>query len=209
MQLSVTVDARAAVAYLDDVGRKQLPFAFARALTKTAQAVQYGMVGSLPGKFTLRNNWWKPSSAVGFRVEPAKKHDGSRMRATIYSKLPSMGIQESGGIKTPRGRMLAVPMSSVRRSKKDRILASNKPAALLHKGLRGKKAFIATARSGKVGIWMRKGKARLPIRLMYSLVPRTSIPARLRMQKDGTTFALRAWKAMFDESLQIALRSAR
>lgn len=184
---------------LNDLEKRQVPFATAKALTMTEKDAQAEVLESLPKQFTLRTAWYKPSSPLGFKITPATK---TKLQSEIYTKAPFMSLQETGGIKTPKGEMIAVPTENVRRSKKDRILRSQRPAYLLHQAKR--RAFIM-----KQGIWQRTGRGRGTLRLMYALVPKAKISSRLHFYQTCRGVVERRFKQNFDKAFAEAMRTAK
>ncbi len=127
---------------------KNLRFGIAKGLTKTAKEGQSAVLGALPGTFTLRGNWTKPSNKFGIRIRPAKPAD---LSAEVKTAADWLEIHEKGGTKKARSGRLAIPTENVRRNKRDIITRSNRPAAL-----RGKKTFVLKTSRGDVLYQRRK-----------------------------------------------------
>jgi hypothetical protein len=114
MQLKATVDVSEAVAGLDELQHKSLPFALAKTLTGCARAGQRKVQDNLGNKFELKNNFTKQ----GIRIKPAEKYaaDGV-MQADVHTYLDThthpdyMLPQEEGAEKVPWGghHYIAVP----------------------------------------------------------------------------------------------------
>lgn len=145
--INIQVDSSKVSRYLMDVASKQMPYAMARALTKTAQDIQADILRLLPSRFTLRNQW----VTKGVRITAARK---TKLEASIFTKDNFMELQEKGGTKKPRSANLAVPTSNARRNKRDIITKANRPRSL------GDKAgyFIGEVK-GIHGLWKRPPKA--------------------------------------------------
>jgi hypothetical protein len=117
MELRSTVDVSEAVAGLDDLQKKHIPFALAKTLTACAKAGQSAVQASLGEKFTLRNNFTRQ----GIRIKPAEKN-ATRIEADVHTHTdtPShpdyMEPQEEGGEKVPWGghHYIAVPTKYLR-----------------------------------------------------------------------------------------------
>ncbi len=184
---------------LNDIGKRQVPFAAAKALTVTAKDAQAEVLESLPKQFTLRTAWYKPSSPLGFKITPATK---TKLQSEIYTRAPFMSLQETGGIKTPKGDMIAVPTSNVRRSKKDRILKNQRPSYLLHQAKR--RGFIM-----KQGIWQRTGRGRGTLKLMYALIPKARINPRLHFYQTCGRIVSKRFKENFNKAFADAMRTAK
>ncbi len=209
-----------AIKYMSDLQKNQLPFATAKALTMTAKDVQAEVIKTLPERFTLRTPWYK-TWPYGFLITPAIK---TRLEATVYSKAPFMTLQEEGGVKTPRGRMIAVPTNNIRRTKRDLIKEDQRPAYLL-KGYRlrgaskakgmgkraersGNIAFIKEI-NGVLGIWQRVGRGKDTTRLMYTLIPRADIQPRLFFYQTGKKVVDMKFNQNFGTAMNDALRTAK
>ena len=112
MKLRATVDVSEAVAGLNELQKKQIPFALAASLTGCAKEAQKAVQQNLGGKFTLRNDFTRQ----GIRIKPAEKN-GARIEADVHTHTdtPShpdyMDPQEEGGEKTTWGghKYIAIP----------------------------------------------------------------------------------------------------
>lgn len=200
MRIEVTSDVERVIRAFDNLSSKQIPFALARALTRTAQDAQKDVREDLPRKFTLRNNW----VSSGIRIKAATK---ALPAAEIGSLEPFMARQETGGIRTPRShRRIAVPAGGVKRTGKGMIAKSQRPAAL--KGKPG--VFLMRSKSGGgAGIVRRQGKARLPLQFLYWLKAGVTIKPRFGFQGTTGTSVRRAFGPNFIAAIGEAMRTAR
>ncbi|MCE2830535.1 MAG: hypothetical protein LW709_02705 [Oxalobacteraceae bacterium] len=197
--MNIQSNIKQAVAKLQSItDAKQLPFAIARALTVTARDVQDEVRNNLAQRFTLRNNWVRQ----GIQIQRATKQN---LEAMVFSRDAFMGLQEVGGAKSPLGNYLAVPTSLVRRTPKDMIRKADRPKSLGNKAevieFMGRK-WLALKRS-------RKGRNKNDLRLMYLLVPRADIEPRLKLRDDGLRVSQAVFQRRLQESLELALRTAR
>jgi len=197
--MNIQSNIKQAVAKLQSItDAKQLPFAIARALTVTARDVQDEVRNNLAQRFTLRNNWVRQ----GIQIQRATKQN---LEAMVFSRDAFMGLQEVGGAKSPLGNYLAVPTSLVRRTPKDMIRKADRPKCLGNKAevieFMGRK-WLALKRS-------RKGRNKNDLRLMYLLVPRADIEPRLKLRDDGLRVSQAVFQRRLQESLELALRTAR
>ena len=191
MQINISADQLALVAG----NERQALFAIALALTRTAQDVQKEVRAQLPSKFTLRNGW----TARNIRIEPASK---SSLEASI-SAPDYMRKQETGEREVARKRYLAAPGPAVGNS---RIApASMRPRQLL----RQPKTFILELKSGKVAIAQRKGRKRLPLRIMWWLTPWQEYHERFEFGRTATDVVEKRFAIRFDEAFQHAMATAR
>jgi len=149
----------------------QVPFAVALALTRTAQDAQAEVRRGLRSRFTLRNTFVEK----GILFSAAKK---DTLSATVYSRDDFMILQEKGGVKTPRGSSLSIPIEAG--TKKGIIRGSDRVRAL------SSKPGVFRARIGGVdGLWQRlqrlsKAKKAAGHRLKLLYVFKPSVPIRAR-----------------------------
>ncbi|MBF0602152.1 MAG: hypothetical protein HQL07_00495 [Nitrospirae bacterium] len=213
---------------------KQVRFAAAQALTKTAQDAQAEVRRQLPERFTTRTGWL----AKGIRVRAANKTD---LTATVSVLDQFMVLQETGGIKEKQNHAMSVPVGA-RSYPKETLPRSKWPSSLLQK----KGYFIApitgkslTARSqvkgnyrrrihnkpnvvyhkdsarikssdvGNMALWHRRGRRRLPIDLVYVFKDKVSVDPRFDFRKTVMQVARERFSNRFVEALKKALATAR
>lgn len=90
---------------IDSIGRKQLPFATAQALTDTAKAAAVTLGGELESIFDRPT----PFTKRGIGATSAKK---STLTATVFVKdrqAKYLELQELGGTRSPSGKALVLP----------------------------------------------------------------------------------------------------
>lgn len=180
---------------------KQIRFATAVALTKTAKQAQTAVLGALRENFTLRTNWAEPSSKIGIRIKPAKKDD---LEAQVKTAANFLKLQDEGGEKLPKGKMLAIPTVNVKRNKRDLIAKANRPNAL-----RGKRTFIIQTPRGPV-LFQRKFKGkRSQIVALYNLEPKARISARPVFKRPVESTAMENFNKNFEEACKQAFATAR
>lgn len=194
----VKVNVRDALKGMNDLAVKQIPFATARALTWTAQEAQKQERRELPHLFTLRNNFLKNS--VG--ITAATKTNWTSMvgfKTSAGRSTDFMELQEEGGIKTPRGRVIAIPVKA-RRNKKDLIPKAQRPKAALKK----KNVFIGEPNGWPLGIYQRQGRHNLV--MLFRLVPAAGIKKRLEMEKTVDRVVKERFSRLFNLSLDLATK---
>jgi len=161
--------------WIDNATRRQIPFATALALTRTAKGARDDVVVGLPQHFVVRGS----RLAQSIRYKPANKSDWPRPYSVVYTLAEALVLQELGGIKVPRRRDLAIPGAGTRPTPETRITASKRPAAVLAR--RG--YFLGTIKggvnAGAAAILQRVGPERYPLRVAYLLRPRGVVKARL------------------------------
>jgi hypothetical protein len=197
--------------------QKQVRFAAAFALTRTAQDLQDAIRAEMPRNFTLRRRW----VVQGIRIKPART---DYLRAEVYSKDPFMAIQETGGEKRSinkrvfdYGAYLAVPLDA-RRSKSDIVRKEDWPQNLIDPFIltaRDGRKYLAVhqlgGRSGPRSVRTARGKQKRATgtRLMYTLVLRTQLRERLGMRRITRQIVEPRWHANFARALFDAISTAR
>lgn len=185
--------------WLDSVGKKQLPFATALALTQTAKDVQKAELKHLHTRFTIRNKW-PERGPYAIKVQSATK---KRLFSKVFTNADWMPVHEFGGIKTPEGNNLAIPTSNVKRGKTGKITKGQRPQNL-------KRSFILTQSNGQKGIWKRTGRGkRSEIKPMYWLEPRAKIKEWWDWFRVGFTTVNRTFNKNFSRALDRAIRTAK
>lgn len=200
-------------AELTDIERSQLPFATARALTKTVQQAQSFVRGDLlPAHFTLRRPTW---AKQGVRITPATKQ---KLEASVQDINPYMGLQQTGGEKIPYGNYLAVPLSGARPTPRSLVSADNLPHAVMERGgfIRGNVMYAVAFKAGRRGRvsraiggiqkaanWERK------VVPMYALVKRAVLRPRYEFVEKVSEAAQAHFDVNFAESFQQAVRTAK
>lgn len=163
------IDARPLKAALSETA-KQIPFALALALTRTAQAAQADLRAHLGDDFTIRTGWL----AKGIGITPATK---GKLRAEVGSKDAFMETQAEGGTKRAHGgKLLAIP-SKARPSPSALTRPSTWPGRLRRakKGAyipdsRGPLMFARDRKTGRLGslLWVLRKSVRVPRRWHFA-----------------------------------------
>lgn len=228
--IQVSVDYKATAKQLDDIGREQLPFAFAAALTKTAVAAQKQVQNRTKKAFQIHSDF----IPKGIKIKPAFKAEIKRFGFTTAAVLTApiisqwMPLHETGDDKrSVRGRKLAVPEAGLLnqnpKTGRGAIKASQKPGALLRRmdkaqakpKKRGKGKLPSLPfmmhgkRSGNTLIVQRWGPGRGDIRTLYQFQPRAQISPRWAFEETVRRVAMRAFPAYLDRELKAAIASAR
>ncbi len=176
---------------LDNIQKKQIPFATALSLTKTATACQEEIQKQIPQKFNVTKKWWLKQQPTGIKITPAKKDN---LKAKVYTNAYFADIQEEGGVKTPKTHRLAVPSKAV--AKKYR--KSGGARELLDQ----KNVF-----KNKSGIFKKIGKTKLV--LLYVLAKQAVIKKRFGFKEMAHKKALEVFATKFKEALERALQTMR
>ncbi len=192
---------------LDRDQRRQVPFATARALTRTAQRCQADIQGNIPKLFNTTKKWWLKQQPTGIKITPAKKAD---LAATVYTRAYFADLQEKGGIKAPfeSGGLLVptdkVPKYGRKSGGAAKVLAGKK---IIRRGRKPEGSPIIKTRSGGKGVFRRKNKK--TVELLYNYVPRANIRPRFGFARMAHSSAQRHFKPEFEKSLKAALKTAR
>jgi hypothetical protein len=225
MELKATVDVSEAVAGLDDLQKRQIPFALAKTLTGCAKVGQGKVQENLGGKFTLRNNFTRQ----GIRIKPASKN-GAVIEADVHTDTANRATgapdyllpQEEGGEKVPHGghEYLAVPTRYLRQMAPGAIPAELRPRNLL--GAVGGRYTAITRKKGQIALRnqrivhgfiffvqdIRDGHKAIMGRYMtdreaypfYLLIPEAHIKPRLEMQQEVETAVRAAFPELWQET---------
>ena len=195
ISINVKSNVKQFTKHLNRVEKKQIPFALARGLTWTAQAVQSKIIKKIPAIFNVTKKWWLKQQPTGIIIKPAKK---SHQVSSVYTPAYFAERQEEGGAKRPtKSKSLVIPTKKVPKSRRK----AGGAAAML----KGKKVF-STAR----GIYRRKGgKKSKSIELLYHKDASANIKPRFNFKRTAHTIATRTFKKNFLKSLAMALKTMR
>lgn len=202
MDFRVSHNIRQVERGLSDFARRQLPFATALALTRTARDIKANSEKRLrrrldrPTPFTLR----------AFAVRRATKR---RLAAEVFAKdrqAAYLSFAEDGGTRRPKGEAIVVPAERTRRNR-----YGNMPRGAIGRALARGDTFSgdpAGPRGG--GIWKRVGrKGRGGLRLVADYAKRAVYRPRLGFE-DGAVKTTRArLPAHLTAALAHAIRTAR
>jgi len=221
----VTVDVSKAVAGLDELQKRQIPFALAKTLTGCAKRGQAGVQESLGGKFTLRNNF----TLRGIRIKPADKN-GSVIEADVHTDTANRSsgapdyllAQDEGAEKTPYGghSYIAVPTRYFRQKfGNGAIRAELRPKNLLgavggryttinrkkqialknQRMVAGYVFFIQDLKDGHKAIMGRDAQGHDP-EPFYFLISEAKIKPVLEMEKTVNTAVQKAFPELWQEN---------
>jgi hypothetical protein len=192
MKIRVHTDVARYTAALDEAGKRQVPFALARALTMTARDVQVEERADLPKRFTIRT----PRVPKGIRITPATK---AKPEAIVGSIDWFMKDQETGGTRRAKGHRIAVP-KAVRRTKRDLVSKANRPTPVRDKP----KVFLVKTAYG-AGILRRQGKERYPVEVLYWLKRGVKIKPAMGFKAKSATTVERRFGPNFVQALSDAM----
>lgn len=198
MTVYARADLRGFKRDVDEVVRKQLPFACAVALTRSARDGVEAMRASLPRKFHIRNK----GLLRRWRSIKADKRDWPNLRAAIGTQDEFWRLQETGGKKKPtRGKTVVIPTRMVRKTPAARIRKSQYPSELFAKG-----KARATPDAFRV---IRKRKSRDRREVLYLRRKRVRIRPALEGEETIGAALRKVYGDHFKRELEQALRSRR
>ena len=211
MKMSLTTNIEKLAKDLDDLAKRQAPFAIALALTRTAMDARSAAVDSLPEAFEIRNNWVERT----FRITKAQK--GHNPMAIMGSTYEPMALQAEGGTKTGAGASdVAVPIAA--RADESAV---TKPASWPGRLAKKRDFFVApfggglvgkasTGASG-VGVFQRIGRRRerKHLRLWWLIEPKVVVAPRWAFEKITQTAVQLALVDNFWAAMEQAVKTAR
>jgi hypothetical protein len=196
LTISVRSDFQRMQRIMTDLERRQLPFATARALTRTAQAARDDVKASLPTAFDRPT----PFTRGGIGIKTATK---AGLTAEVFVKdiqADYLAKQERGGVREPKKKALVKPVG-IRINQYGNI--ANKAVA---KAYQRKNTFSGTVR-GTPGLWERTKKGGLKLLVRYE--DRKQVKAKPWFIPVVTATVRRVWPRLMAESLRDAMRNAR
>jgi len=208
--MSIKIDMRGfdeLASKMDDLQKKQLPFALAKALTDTAVQAKKAVDVQLPKKldrptpFTMR--------AIG-----NKRASKRLLQSEVFVKdkqAEYLRFAIEGGVRKPKGRAIATPGSKVKLNRYGNMPGARGKAGKL---LANKKTYFSGKPKGKpaapAGIWQRMGKGgRMKLRLVVAYEKEITYKKRLPFYKIVNDVVQHRFKKNFDKAFSHALRTAR
>lgn len=186
IRLNAQVDSE-----LAKIAGRHAPFAASLALNRSATGARDIVRENLPKRFRLRNNWTRG----GIQARTSTKANlTARVLAPEY-----MLIQETGGERKPRaGRTLYAPVEDAGSSRV--IPKDRRPRALL-----ADKAFIIGMPGGDAGVFLRYGKKRGQIRLLWWMTDKQDYEDRFEFERDVSDYVQDRFSSHFIAALTDAL----
>lgn len=201
MSLSVGSNIDQVAGWIGAVGKKQIPFATAKALTSTAFDVKEEIVTkTYPRAFTVKNQ--KFASQL-LRVQMAKKN---KLTASVFDRLGREYLETHarGGIKRPTGKYIAIPTRHIKRTAKGVVSKAKRPRQITNK------PNVFFRHNGPTPDIVRKPRGKdKSLEVLYQLVPLARIPKRFNFYEDAAKVVKRRMIPNFRKSFRNALRTAR
>ena len=191
---------------LDQLGRKQLPFAFAKTLNETMKAVgKYTVARTYPRAFDVRNRaFFKASIFTGTTVRRATK---TKLRVSARARFDRGNLQQhaTGGSKRARSGRIAIPSRFTKAARRARgVRKALRPRAVVD----NPKGYID--RDGPSdAIYQRYGRGGNRVRLLYVLQPRARLRKRFRFYEDAQRITRSVSPKLFRKNFSQAIRTAR
>lgn len=203
--ITIKVDISKAVAGLNALQQRQIPYAKALALTRIAQSCQTAVRTHMREVFILRNN----NAVQGIKILPAQKSDATPYAAVyVDPRWDYLIRQNRGGLRVAIGgrQFLCIPTNNVRSSPTQIIPQALRPRTLLSSP--ANRCFIIESR-GLHLLMQRTGKGKRDTRVMYVMVPWAKLKALLQLAETSIREARRTFNAQFTAAMAEALRTAR
>ncbi len=196
---------------LDQLGKKQLPFAFAKTLNQTMKAVgKYTVARTYPRAFDARNknffvqSMFRNSGKGGTAVRWATK---TKLRASARDRFGRGNLQlhATGGTKRARSGRIAIPS----RHTKGRRKAKGVPDKLRPRAVVDTPKGYIDRVGPRDAIYQRFGRGGKQVRLLYVLQPSAKIRKRFRFYEDAQRITRAVSPKLFSRNFSHAIRTAR
>ena len=200
IEISVASNIKQVRRELNAMQRKQLPFATALALTRTAQAVQRAETAQIPRKIDRPTPFTQRAIAFD-RATKSRLYSVVRVKPVQAAYL---GWQISGGVRRPARSATAVPAKTLKLNQYGNIKARRRGL------LRNKNRFVATI-NGVYGIWGRASgrRAKRRIKLIAVLAERAVYKQIFPFYRIAESTAKSVFDRHMHASIERALSTAR
>jgi len=176
---------------LSEIAGKQAPFAASKALNETAIGARDKVKANLPKRFKLRNNFTERGIQAGMST---KSNLTAEVRAPGY-----MEIQEEGGTRSlSSSRLLKAPAAELQTG--GVIPKGKRPRALM-----ASRAFIIDMGGGDAGVFLRYGRKRSQIKLLWWLSPDQQYRDIFEFEADVRDYAQDRFSSNFLQAMTEAL----
>ena len=211
LSVNVTSNYKKLSRSLDQLGKKQLPFAFAKTLNQTMKAVaKYTVARTYPRAFDVRNraffkaSMFSNSGQGGKAVRWATK---TKLRVSARDRFDRGNLQlhATGGTKPARSGRIAIPSRYTKARRKAKGVPDKlRPRAVVNTP----KGFID--RDGpRDAIYQRYGRGGKQVRLLYVLHPSAKIKKRFRFYEDAERITRQVSPKLFTRNFAHAVKTAR
>ena len=206
MQINIRSNYKRLSRSLDQVGRKQLPFAFAKTLNETMKAVEkYTVARTYPRAFDVRDRaFFRAAMFTGSAIKRATK---TKLRVSARDRFDRGNLQlhATGGTKRARSGRIAIPSRFTKATRGARgVRKALRPRAVVNTP----KGFID--RDGpRDAIYQRYGRGGKQVRLLYVLHRSAKIPKRFRFYEDAERITRSVSPKLFRRNFSQAIKTAR
>lgn len=204
MDISVSVDISGAIRQLDDLARKQMPFAMSRTINSL---LHESAKKALPDEANrVFEGGATPFTKRGFKYAKATK---KRLVGWVFIDERTHGYlvyQIKGGTRGPSARKIIVPTSNARLNKYGNLSKAQRER------LFSNRKFFTGAPSTTVGlgVWERYGRKQSKLRKVASLVNKaTYTNPKLDMYGVVKAVVTKSLNTYFNRNLALAMRTAR
>lgn len=200
----ITLNIKEVNKAFDDLIAKQLPFAAAKALTKTAKDAQKALDRQVDKKIDRPT----PFTRRSFGVSPAKK---SKLLSSIFIKDIQAGYLKylvDGGVRVPKGGKGAFLVPVNIRLNKFGNIPGLRRGAKVEKLLARPNTFKGTIR-GVSGIWQRHGPKKRKVKLLLRFEDSATYQERFPFYKITTGVARSRLNRNLKDSIDFAIKTAR
>lgn len=196
MDFNVKNNIKQATRGLNKIQKKQVPYATALALTRTAQECQKYIQSKITSIFKVTKKWWLKQQPTGIKIKPATK---TNLVSSVYTSAYFAELQEEGGTKRPtRSNKLLIPLP--------RVPKSRRKAGGATQMLNNQNVFS----TGK-GIYRRKGGKRRKnqtIEILFHKDQTAHVKPRFRFKIMAELVAKRVFDQEFYKALSKAISTA-
>lgn len=204
VSISLVSNIKSVERQLNDIGRRQLPFAVSQALTSTAFDMRKEIVErTWPRSVEARDAKFM---AAALRVKKATK---TKLVASVFDRLKRNFImrQATGGMKYSRtGRHVAIPTENVKARRGARgVPKSLRPRQALEKA----NTFEVRTKSGQLVIMRRPRKKASAPEVLYVLEQSVRVSKRFPVFTAADQVVRRRFNANFNKAFAKAIATAR
>lgn len=193
----VDVNAGNAKADLAEI-KKQIPFAMSLALNKLGAKAKAEQTEGIFERFQVKPTA-RPRVKTTVQMKPSTKR---RPEVVLTERDPWLVQHEEGETRRPGDIFSSVVKPVSAKARRVGVLRGrNTPAAVLATG----RGFIRTLNNGKIGVFLRRGRKRLPVDLVFALEREAKLPALLKFGATVDETVTREWDRVFAEALRTAL----
>lgn len=203
MEISFESNIREWQRFMSDKVAGQVPFATAKALTMTARD---DAKPAVEGRMETAFDNPTPFTKRGVATRAATKQT---LVATVFIKdiqAKYLKLEETGGVRTPAGRALLIPVNQYRNK------YGNMTKSAVKKALANRLTFSGTI-NGVAGIWKRPSKAGQkrgdPLKLLIRYEDQAIYKPLFKFEQTVRKVAIESFPKNFATAFEQALRTAR